>query len=40
VPLVGFLSHDSCNESGEIFEVNFYLFKIKVGGGFIAKLRW
>ena len=31
VPLVAYLAHDSCNESGSIFEV---------GAGFIAKLRW
>jgi len=31
VPLVAYLCHDSCNETGSIFEV---------GGGFVAKLRW
>jgi NAD(P)-dependent dehydrogenase (short-subunit alcohol dehydrogenase family) len=30
-PLVAYLAHESCTESGSIFEV---------GGGFIAKLRW
>ena len=31
VPLVGYLTHESCPESGSVFEV---------GGGFAAKLRW
>jgi NAD(P)-dependent dehydrogenase (short-subunit alcohol dehydrogenase family) len=31
VPLVAYLSHDSCKENGGLFEV---------GGGFVAKLRW
>jgi len=31
VPLVGWLTHDSCEETGSVFEV---------GGGFAAKLRW
>ena len=31
VPLVAYLSHDSCTENGSVFEV---------GGGFVAKLRW
>ena len=31
VPLVAFLTHESCKENGSIFEV---------GGGFIAKFRW
>ena len=31
VPLVAYLAHESCTESGEIFEV---------GSGFISKLRW
>ena len=31
VPLVAYLCHESCNESGGMFEV---------GGGFVAKLRW
>jgi 3-hydroxyacyl-CoA dehydrogenase/3a,7a,12a-trihydroxy-5b-cholest-24-enoyl-CoA hydratase len=31
VPLVVFLAHESCNETGTIFEL---------GAGFIAKLRW
>jgi NAD(P)-dependent dehydrogenase (short-subunit alcohol dehydrogenase family) len=30
-PLVAFLSHDECPESGQLYEV---------GAGFIAKLRW
>lgn len=30
-PLVGFLAHESCEETGQIFEV---------GGGWIAPLRW
>lgn len=31
VPLVGFLSHDTCNESGEIFEVEkyFLIFRLE-----------
>jgi len=31
VPLVAYLCHDSCTETGSIFEV---------GGGFVGKLRW
>ena len=31
VPLVAYLCHDSCEETGSVFEV---------GGGFVAKLRW
>ena len=31
VPLVAYLCHESCEESGSVFEV---------GGGFVAKLRW
>ena len=31
VPLVGFLTHESCEENGGIFEI---------GGGYIARLRW
>lgn len=31
VPLVAWLTHDSCEESGSVFEV---------GGGYAAKLRW
>jgi len=31
VPLVAYLSHESCKETGSIFEI---------GAGFIAKLRW
>jgi hypothetical protein len=31
VPLVAYLSHESCTETGSLFEV---------GGGFAAKLRW
>jgi NAD(P)-dependent dehydrogenase (short-subunit alcohol dehydrogenase family) len=31
VPLVAYLTHDSCEETGSVFEV---------GGGFVAKLRW
>ena len=31
VPLVGFLSHENCKESGSVFEV---------GGRWVAKLRW
>ena len=31
VPLVAYLCHDTCNETGGMFEV---------GGGFVAKLRW
>ncbi len=31
VPLVAYLSHESCQENGSVFEV---------GGGFVAKLRW
>lgn len=31
VPLVAYLSHDSCSENGSLFEV---------AGGFISKLRW
>lgn len=31
VPLVAYLCHDSCQETGSVFEV---------GGGFVAKLRW
>ncbi len=31
VPLVAYLSHDTCTENGSVFEV---------GGGFVAKLRW
>lgn len=31
VPLVAYLCHESCEETGSVFEV---------GGGFVAKLRW
>jgi NAD(P)-dependent dehydrogenase (short-subunit alcohol dehydrogenase family) len=31
VPLVAYLAHDSCKETGSIFEI---------AAGFIAKLRW
>jgi len=31
VPLVAYLCHESCQETGSVFEV---------GGGFVAKLRW
>jgi hypothetical protein len=31
VPLVAYLCHDTCTETGSVFEV---------GGGFVAKLRW
>ena len=31
MPLVAYLAHDSCKETGSIFEI---------GAGFIAKLRW
>lgn len=31
VPLVAYLCHETCNETGGMFEV---------GGGFVAKLRW
>ena len=31
VPLVAYLCHDSCQETGSVFEV---------GGGYVAKLRW
>lgn len=31
VPLVAYLCHESCTETGSVFEV---------GGGFVAKLRW
>ena len=31
VPLVAYLAHDSCIETGSVFEV---------GAGYIAKLRW
>lgn len=31
VPLVAYLTHDTCEENGSVYEV---------GGGFIAKLRW
>lgn len=31
VPLVAYLCHDTCEETGSVFEV---------GGGFVAKLRW
>jgi len=31
VPLVAYLCHDTCNETGSVFEV---------GGGYVAKLRW
>lgn len=31
IPLVAYLTHDSCTETGSVFEV---------GGGFVAKLRW
>jgi len=31
VPLVAYLTHESCTENGSVFEL---------GAGFIAKLRW
>lgn len=31
VPLVAYLSHESCTENGSVFEI---------AGGYIAKLRW
>jgi len=31
VPLVAYLAHESCTETGSVFEV---------AGGFIGKLRW
>ena len=31
VPLVGYLAHESCEETGSVFEL---------GAGWIAKLRW
>ena len=31
IPLVAYLCHESCEETGSVFEV---------GGGFVAKLRW
>lgn len=31
VPLVAYLCHPSCEETGSVFEL---------GGGYIAKLRW
>lgn len=31
VPLVAYLCHESCKETGSVFEV---------GGGYVAKLRW
>ena len=31
IPLVAYLCHESCKETGNVFEV---------GGGFVSKLRW
>jgi multifunctional beta-oxidation protein len=31
IPLVAYLTHESCTETGSLYEV---------GGGFVAKLRW